>query len=345
MEPTSDKVFMKRALQLAEGGMGTVSPNPLVGCVIVSEGKIIGEGSHQAYGGPHAEVNAVNSVKDKDQLIGSTVYVTLEPCSHHGMTPPCSDLLITSKVSRVVIAARDNNPLVNGTGIKKLNSAGIKVEQGLLEDEALRQNKRFNTFFLKKRPYIILKWAQTADGFIARRDYSSKWISNSSSRQLVHKWRTEEDAILVGRNTAHYDNPKLTSRDWQGKDPLRIVIDKDKSLNPTLNLFTDGKRTLVYTIKNSNQKGNVEWIKLTEKDFLSQLLTDLFQRKIQSLIVEGGSATLSQFISKGLWDEARVFIGETSFDDGISAPEIKLDPSSETKILKDRLLIYQNVNN
>jgi len=333
---------MQRAIQLAWNGLGHVSPNPMVGCVVVVDGKIIGEGYHQKYGGPHAEVNAITSVEDKSQLRKATVYVTLEPCSHHGKTPPCADLLISHQVKRVVVAARDPNPLVNGNGIEKLRAAGIEVDSGLCEAEAKEENVRFNTVFLKKRPYIILKWAQTKDGFIARSDYSSKWISNPLSRQLVHKWRTEEDAILIGKNTAIYDNPRLTSRDWKGKDPLRIVLDRNKALDKSLNLFTDEKPTLVYTLQSPEKHNQTSWIQLHENHFLEDLLTDLHERKIQSLIVEGGQATLQAFIDRGLWDEARVFIGNNVFKDGILAPKMTIEATSETKILEDRLMTYYN---
>ncbi len=342
MESSDDKAYMQRALQLANGGLGSVSPNPLVGCVIVAGGKIIGEGFHQVFGGPHAEVNAVNAVEDKKRLEGANVYVTLEPCSHHGKTPPCAELLASLNVGRVVIATNDPNPMVNGSGVAKLMAAGINVEVGLLRDEAQKQNKRFFTYHNQRRPYVILKWAQTKDGFIARSDHSSKWISDSGSRQLVHKWRTEEDAILVGKSTAHYDNPQLTARDWAGKNPLRIVIDRKRSLDPDLNLFTDNIKTIVYTLSASGKQGNVECVKLPENDFLTNLLYDLYERQVQSLIVEGGSFTINRFISQKLWDEARVFISEAEFIDGIKAPSLNSNTFSETKILKDRLLFYSN---
>lgn len=342
MDSASDKIFMQRAIQLARNGLGHVSPNPMVGCVVVLDGKIIGEGYHQKYGGPHAEVNAINSVADKSKLKEATVYVTLEPCSHHGKTPPCADLLISHQVKRVVIAAGDPNPLVNGRGIEKLKAAGIEVDSGVCENEAKDQNIRFNTFFQKNRPYIILKWAQTKDGFIARSDFSSKWISNSLSRQLVHKWRTEEDAILIGKNTAIYDNPRLTSRDWKGESPLRIVLDRQKALDQNLNLFTDKQPTLVYTLQAPEVIKQTEWIQLNENQFLENVLADLHQRKIQSLIIEGGSTTLQAFIVEGIWDEARVFIGNNTFKEGISAPKLNIEATSETKILEDRLMTYYN---
>ncbi|MEQ9412696.1 MAG: bifunctional diaminohydroxyphosphoribosylaminopyrimidine deaminase/5-amino-6-(5-phosphoribosylamino)uracil reductase RibD, partial [Cyclobacteriaceae bacterium] len=218
----SDKFYMLRAMELAKNGIGHVSPNPLVGCVIVYEGKIIGEGWHGKYGEAHAEVNAVNAVADKSILNGAAVYVNLEPCAHTGKTPPCADLLVKHKVKRVVIANVDPNPLVAGKGIAKLKDAGVEVLTGVLEEAGRELNKRFFTFLKHKRPFVILKWAQTSDGFIARENFDSKWISNEYSRKLVHKWRTEEDSILVGYNTALYDNPKLTARDWTGRNPVRI---------------------------------------------------------------------------------------------------------------------------
>ncbi len=342
MDQHQDTKFMHRALLLAEMGNGNVSPNPMVGCVIVCDNKIIGEGYHKSYGGPHAEVNAIHQVTEQDLLRNSTVYVTLEPCSHQGKTPPCSDLLIAKKVKRVVIATTDPNPLVNGMGIAKLKAAGIEIEVGVLEKEANQLNVRFNTFFRAERPYIILKWAQTSDGFIARKDFSSKWISNALSRQWVHKWRAEEDAVLVGKNTAFYDDPKLNVRDWEGSDPLRIVIDRNCSLPDKLQMFQDGRKTLIYNQQTTKKSGNVEWIKLSGSTFLKELLSDLYSRKIQSLIVEGGSQIIQAFIKEDLWDEARVFDCDSIFGEGIAAPRLNKKPQDETKILEDRLFIYKN---
>lgn len=256
--------FMRRALELAEWGRGYVSPNPLVGCVIVHEDRIIGEGWHREYGGPHAEVNAVNSVENQALLSESTVYVTLEPCAHWGKTPPCANLLVEKKVKKVVIAATDSNPLVGGRGIEILKNAGIEVETGILEKDARWQNRRFFTQIEKQRPYVILKWAQTQDGFVAKENFDSKWISNSHSRQLVHKWRAEEDAILVGKNTAAYDNPRLDVRDWVGKNPIRVVLDSKLELSSELNLFDQSIPTLVFNALKSDNKDNLAWIKLPE---------------------------------------------------------------------------------
>lgn len=335
--------YMRRALELAEWGRGNVSPNPMVGCVIVHDGVIIGEGFHKVYGGPHAEVIAVNSVENPELLPESTVYVTLEPCAHYGKTPPCANLLVEKRVKKVVIAAFDSNPLVGGKGIKILKDAGIEVETGILDQEARSQNRRFFTQIEKKRPYVILKWAQTLDGFVARKDYSSKWISNSLSRQQVHKWRAEEDAILVGRNTAHYDDPSLNVRDWVGKNPLRLVIDRQLQLSPGLKLFDHGIPTVCYNLKKSETNGNLEWKKLSPKFEIEEILDDLQERKIQSLIVEGGSFLLNKFIESELWDEARVFTSQVKFLEGIKAPQISHPASERVHFLEDELAIYYHV--
>lgn len=319
----SDEHFMQRALDLAQNGLGTTSPNPLVGCVIVHDGRIIGEGRHAKAGQPHAEVLAIDNVKEQALLSQSTAYVTLEPCAHFGKTPPCADLLVKHNLKRVVIAAVDSNPQVGGKGIEKLKSAGIAVKIGVLESAARFQNRRFFTFIEKKRPYIILKWAQTADGFIARENFDSKWISNAQSRQLVHKWRSEEDAILVGKNTVLHDNPQLTTRDWTGKNPLRIVLDHQLVLPDSRAVFDQKIPTLVYNLVKSEERDNLQFVKLSEEKFIEQLLVDLHQRKVLSLIIEGGTQTLQSFIDLGLWDEARVFESSITFEKGIKAAVLK----------------------
>lgn len=338
----SDKFYMLRAMELAKNGTGHVSPNPLVGCVIVHDDKIIGEGWHRKYGEAHAEVNAVNAVKDKSVLKDSIVYVNLEPCVHTGKTPPCVDLLVKHQVKRVVIANVDPNPLVAGKGIHKLNGAGIDVSTGVLEGEGLPLNKRFFTFFKRKRPFIILKWAQTSDGFIARENYDSKWISNEYSRKLVHKWRTEEDSILVGYNTALHDNPKLTARDWTGRNPVRIVIDPKLNLSASLHLFDGAARTICYNTVKQDIKDNVEYHLLEKEHLLNDMLANLFDRNIQSLIVEGGTQTIKAFLSAGVWDEARVFTSRQRFGSGISAPIISKAVDSSEMIEGDELNIYSN---
>lgn len=336
-----DQLFMLRALELASKGLGRVSPNPMVGCVIVYNDKIIGEGWHQKLGEPHAEVNAIDSVIDKSLLPESTVYVTLEPCSHQGKTPPCADLLVKHRVKEVKIANVDSNPLVAGKGVKRLKTNGIKVTTGILEMEGRELNKRFFTFIEKKRPYIILKWAQTTDGFIARKDYDSKWISGPQSRKLVHKWRAEEASIMVATHTAKYDNPKLNARDWEGENPVRIVIDKKLELPDSLNLFDGSIPTLCYNTKKNEVGSGVEWIKIQKENLIEQLLDDLYKRGIQSVFVEGGAALHKSLINARLWDEARVFVSDTIFGGGIDAARVSL-PHQQELIGKDKLLVYRN---
>ena len=342
---TSDELYMQRAIELAKLGKGTVSPNPLVGCVIVCSDKIIGEGWHQVYGEAHAEVNAIHSVKDKNLLKQSTVYVNLEPCSHTGKTPPCAELLIQSSVKKVVIANEDSNPLVAGKGIKKLQEAGIEVITGVLEKQGCELNQRFFTFIESERPYIILKWAQTADGFIARENYESRWISNEFSRQLVHRWRSEEDAVLIGTKTAAHDNPHLSVRDWSGRNPIRIVIDRFLRLPKTLHLFDKSQKTICYNLLNHEEHDNLIYIRLDEADFLDHLIHDLFKRKIQSLIIEGGALTLNLFIQSGIWDEARVFSSTRSFGSGIEAPILKGNLIAEESVIDDTIKIYRHGKN
>lgn len=337
---TPDELFMLRALELARLGIGRVSPNPQVGCVIVHDGKMIGEGWHQKYGGPHAEVNAINSVTDKSLLEQATVYVNLEPCSHFGKTPPCADLLIAHRVRKVVVANVDSNPLVGGNGLAKLQAAGIETVVGVLDQQARELNKRFFTFVEKKRPYIILKWAQTADGFIARSNFDSKWISNEYSRQLVHRWRSEEDAILVGSGTAAHDNPALTVRDWSGRNPVRIVIDRHLKLPDSLHLFDGNTPTLCYNLIQEKTEKDTTRVKLPEAEFLKSLVADLRTRNIQSLIIEGGAQTLSAFLNENLWDEARVFKARQSFGSGIAAPTFHGNLKETLDVMDDELQIW-----
>lgn len=337
---TPDKFFMTRAMELAQLGIGYVSPNPRVGCVIVHDNKIIGEGWHQKFGEPHAEVNAINSVSDAKLLKESTVYVNLEPCSHFGKTPPCADLLVKHSVKKVVIANPDSNPLVAGKGIKKLLDDGIEVVTGVLEKEGRELNKRFFTSIEKQRPYIILKWAQTADGFIARKNYESKWISNELSRQLVHRWRSEEDAVLVGTKTATHDNPSLTVRDWTGRNPSRIIIDRFLRLNDHLHVFDGKEKTLCYNVLKHEEKENLLLIRIEEENFITHLVKDLVKQKIQSVIVEGGAQTLQLFIDLNLWDEARVFTSSRLFHEGIPSPKLKGVKKAQEQIQSDALEIF-----
>lgn len=338
------ELYMRRALELATLGAGHVSPNPLVGCVIVANGQIIGEGWHKRYGQAHAEVNAVNSVTNKELLPESTVYVTLEPCSHFGKTPPCADLLVNSGVRCVVVCNYDPNPLVAGKGLEKLRAAGIEVITGILEAEGRALNRRFFCFMEKKRPYITLKWAQTPDGFVARQNFDSKWISNALARKLVHKWRTEEDAIIVGTQTAFYDNPRLNARDWQGRNPVRVVLDWYNRLPHSLHLF-DGKQRTLILCKELPEKPlqNVEYIALrTQRASAKQIGEALYQYKIQSVVVEGGSQLLEIFIHENYWDEAAQFVGNENFGKGIAAPILSQIPICVENIKENQFFRYKN---
>lgn len=337
----ADELFMRRAMELALLGTGHVSPNPLVGCVIVHEGKIIGEGWHQKYGGPHAEVNAIHSVMDKGLLQKSTIYVTLEPCSHFGKTPPCADLLIEHKVRKVIVANVDTNPAVNGGGLHKLRAAGTEVVTGVLDKKGRDLNKRFFTFVEKQRPFITLKWAETADGFIARKNFDSKWISDGFSRQLVHKLRSEVDAVLVGMRTAQHDNPELTVREWSGRNPVRIVVDRFLKLNDKIRLFDGSQKTICYNVLKHEELHNLSLVRIDEENFLTHLVHDLYKRNIQSVLVEGGAQTLQGFIQGGLWDEALVFVSTQLFENGIKAPEISGVLEDYYKIKNDWLKVLK----
>lgn len=330
-----DEFYINRCLQIAKNGLGTTRPNPMVGACIVYDGKIIGEGFTSTYGDNHAEVNAIDAVKDKTQLPKSTLYVTLEPCSHFGKTPPCSDLIIEYKIPKVIIGCVDDNPMVGGKGIEKLRAAGCNVVVGVLENKCKGHHKRFFTFHHKKRPYIILKWAETKDGYIAPKSKNEKkpvWITNSYSRQLVHRWRAEEQAILVGTNTVLEDNPSLTVRDWTGTNPIRIVLDKESKLNKHFSVFDSEAETIRITEKDIDFNKNIGF----------QISNLLYKRNINSIIIEGGAKTLQTFIDENLWDETRIFIGSTEFNDGIKAPTFSGKLISETFIEQDILRIYTN---
>lgn len=339
-----DELFMRRALDLAERGTGSVSPNPMVGCVIVRNNQIIGEGWHEKFGGPHAEVMALKNVINVSQVAGSTVYVSLEPCAHFGKTPPCADVLIKERVERVVIGCTDPNPLVSGKGIAKLREAGIQVEVSTLNKQAVALNKRFITAQTKGRPYIILKWAETADGFLARIDFSSKWISSELSRQWVHRWRAEEDAVLIGRRTAEHDNASLTVRDWSGRNPIRVVLAGKGKIDPSWKVFDAAAPTWCYSTAETDQQLGIKSIALPEANFLNLVLKDLKSRGINSVLVEGGAQTLNSFIEKGLWDEARIFKAPTIFGAGIPSPSISGAKETERNIGEDVLLILTNPN-
>ena len=321
-----DEQYMSRCIQLAELGAGNVAPNPMVGAVLVYDDKIIGEGYHKKYGEAHAEVNCINSVEEKNQHLieKSTIYVSLEPCAHYGKTPPCADLIIKNNIPKVVIGTKDIYKEVAGAGIEKLKNAGIEVLTGVLENECIDLNKRFFTFHQKQRPYIILKWAQSANGKIGSANNERILISNDYSNRLVHRWRSEESAILVGTNTALKDNPSLTTRLWKGKNPIRIVIDKNLKLPHELKIFSKTTNTIIFNSLKNTIEENVEYIKLENKNFLEEILRTLYKLNIQSVLVEGGAKTLQSFIDAGLWDEARVITNEEMIiESGIDAPEIK----------------------
>ncbi len=341
--------FMHRCLELAQNGLGMVAPNPMVGSLIVHNGLIIGEGYHQKYGGPHAEVNAIASVKNKELLTQSTLFVNLEPCCHFGKTPPCTDLILQSRIPHVVIGCIDPFDAVAGKGISKLRNNGVRVEVGILRKESLSLNKRFFTFHEKNRPYIILKWAQTADAFIDIERLPGTparptWITSENLRMLVHKWRTEEQAIMVGTITALKDNPKLNVREWSGNQPTRIVIDEDLTLSNTLHLFDNTQKTIVFNSKEDLIKENTHWIKLNfaDKQFLEILLTELKNRKIQSVIVEGGQKLLKAFITSQTWDEARIFQGNKFFENGLRAPTLPQQGFSQIFIGQELLYWIKN---
>lgn len=318
--------FMQRCLDLAILGMGDVAPNPMVGCVIVHQGMIIGEGYHQKYGQAHAEVNAIQAVLSPELLAQSTLYVSLEPCAHFGKTPPCADLIIKSGIPHVVIGTIDPFVKVAGAGIERMQKAGIKVEVGVLEKECRELNRRFFTFHAQKRPYIILKWAQTLDGFMDTDRTETQhptWITNAISKRLVHKQRSQESAILIGTNTAAYDNPALTVREWTGNQPIRMVLDRTLRLDHTLLVFDQKNPTWIFTQGEQPDSQNLQYIRLDyNRDILPQIMAVLYDRQVLSLVVEGGSMLLNSFLQAGLWDEAFIYTGNQYFGKGISAPHI-----------------------
>jgi diaminohydroxyphosphoribosylaminopyrimidine deaminase/5-amino-6-(5-phosphoribosylamino)uracil reductase len=335
------QLYMQRALDLAMHGLGHVSPNPLVGCVIVHNDKVIGESFHQKYGEPHAEPNAIASVKDKSLLKESTLYVSLEPCCHYGKTPPCTDLLIHHKIPKVVVATTDPNPLVAGKGIAQLKNNGIEVIQNVLEEQAKEVNKRFFTNFTKKRPYIILKWAQSNDGHIAGNNGEPIQITSAFANTINHKWRTEEDAILVGYNTVQNDNPRLTARLWLGRNPKRIVIDpKNLLYSKKYNIFEDNAQVIVLNKYKTEVKGHIHWLK---HENITHTLQTLLKMGIGSVIVEGGAKTLQFLINLNLWDEARVFYSKKiMIKNGLKAPKITESPSEVLTFENEYLMLYKN---
>lgn len=337
---------MQRCLDLASKGLVEAMPNPSVGAVVVYKDTIIGEGFTSAFGGSHAEVNAINSVSDKSLLSKSTLYVSLEPCNHFGKTPPCSDLIVKSKIPRVVIGCVDPFSEVSGNGIEKLKNNGIEVTVGVLEKECQESHKRFFTFHTKKRPFIILKWAESLDGFVSPKTKSEQkpvWLTNVYSRQLVHKLRSEEMAILVGKKTVLEDNPTLNTRDWFGKNPIRLYIDRENNISDDFHL-KDGKiPTVCFTSDLKENKLNLdfEWVDFT-KNVPLQICKILYKRNIQSVIIEGGTFTLQQFINTNLWDEALVFKSQFLLKEGTKAPVFNKNPFTIKTFIKDELFLFKN---
>ncbi len=334
---------MQRCLELAVKGSGKVSPNPMVGAILVHEGIIIGEGWHREYGGAHAEVNCLASVKDEHKKLipDSTMYVSLEPCAHFGKTPPCADFIISNKIPRVIIGCTDTYNEVSGRGIEKLLSAGIQVETGVLQDACRLLNRRFFTYHEQQRPYIILKWAESADGFIAPSNASRFMLSNALSQRLVHKMRMEEDSILVGYHTAITDNPQLNNRLWYGKSPVRLVWDNMATLPDNLNLLDGTQPTLIFNYNKEKVDGANTWVKIDRNNSLADMLTYLHRRKIMSLIVEGGRETLQKFIDSGCWDEALVIQTPHMLQNGTKAPVLPgAKISSKYPLEEDQHTIY-----
>lgn len=351
--PMTDEFYIKRCLELAALAIGNVSPNPMVGCVIVLNDKIIGEGYHQQYGKPHAEPNAVQAVFDRfgekahEILKEATVYVNLEPCAHFGKTPPCADLLIKHQVKKVVIGNRDPFSGVDGKGIEKLQSAGIMVISGVLDQLCKNFNRRFFTRIQKQRPFIILKWAETANGYFATKDGHQKWISGALAKRLAHQWRTEEDAILIGKQTAVMDNPRLTAREWPGKNPIRLVIDKNLQVPLNNHIYDKEAKTIIFNEIKTDATGNIHYIQMEDMHFyLAQKIAfQLYLMDIQSVIIEGGANILKQFLEANIWDEARIFSSSNSWDSGIPSPVINGKLTEQIQLKEDKLSIYLNIHN
>jgi len=345
----SDEIYMQRSLELARKGKASVAPNPMVGAVLVYDDRIIGEGYHQEFGGPHAEVNCINSISsaDAELITASTLYVSLEPCNHFGKTPPCTDLIIGKKIPRVIIGCKDSFEKVNGSGIQKLREAGVEVTEDVLKEDCLEINKRFFTYHSRQRPYIILKWAESANGQIGIKGKGRTKISGEATDKIVHKWRSEEGAILVGTNTALLDDPRLDTRLWPGRNPLRIVLDRRLTLPGSLHLFDQSIPTLVINTVKFDEKENCSLYKTSENDnLLGVLLHVIYQRKITSLIVEGGAETIQSFINQGLWDEARIITNPLlNLDNGVKAPVINnAELSYEFRSDEDVIRFFRNTS-
>ncbi|WP_262246641.1 bifunctional diaminohydroxyphosphoribosylaminopyrimidine deaminase/5-amino-6-(5-phosphoribosylamino)uracil reductase RibD [Parapedobacter soli] len=342
------ELYMRRCLELAQLGIGSVSPNPMVGALLVHDGKIIAENYHQRFGGPHAEAlvieEALGKYGDRAPALfrDSTMYVSLEPCAHYGKTPPCASLLAQHQIGHVVVACRDPFDKVNGRGIALMEEAGIRITEGVLADESRWLNRRFSTRVSRQRPYVILKWAQTADGYMAPVDGTQRWITGAAAKQLVHRWRSEEDAVLVGTRTALADNPQLTVREWQGRNPKRVLIDKDLAVGAAAQLFGQQAETIVFNATKADWDRNIKYIALENFDwYLPQnILFQLYLMDVQSVIIEGGRKTLDLFFDAGLWDEARVFTSQTAWGAGVLAPVCRAAVASSQQVGHDQLNIY-----
>ncbi|MDH6252319.1 diaminohydroxyphosphoribosylaminopyrimidine deaminase/5-amino-6-(5-phosphoribosylamino)uracil reductase [Chryseobacterium sp. H1D6B] len=339
-----DQLYIKRCIELAQKALGRTYPNPLVGSVIVHNGKIIGEGCHHKAGENHAEINAINSVKNKELIPESTIYVSLEPCAHYGKTPPCALKIKELGFKKVVIGAMDSHDKVDGKGKKIIQDAGIEVISGILEKECIELNKRFFTFHEKKRPYIILKWAASGDGFLDK-DFKPASISNALVNQFVHQLRADEHAILVGTQTAVTDNPSLTVRKVEGVNPVRIVIDFDLKVPADYKIYNSESKTLIFNRVKENIINNIHFIKIEKENFLQHLMDALYKHQIQSVIIEGGRFTLQQFIDAGLWDETIIIKNENlKLENGTKAPEFVLKPK-KIKTYRDNVIsFYSNIN-
>lgn len=346
--PTVHRQYMMRCIQLARLAEGATYPNPLVGCVIVHRGVIVGEGYHRKAGEPHAEVNAICSVKDQAVLSECTLYVNLEPCSHFGRTPPCALLLIEKKIPRVVIGCTDTFSEVSGRGIATLCRSGVEVLVGVCEAESRWLNRRFFTFQEKQRPYVVLKWAQSADGYLdgvrtAGDGRQPEWFTHPWCRIRVHRQRTKEQAICVGSATARFDNPLLTARNWYGNQPIRVVVDRMLQLPSDLKLFTDGGPTLVLNLQRHTESGTVQYLQFSQPDGVEGILRQLHQRGIQSVIVEGGAQLLTLFVEANLWDEAEVYMGNTLLREGVKAPVLPAPFNGMEWCGDTRLYTYRNL--
>ncbi len=341
--------YMRRCLELARKGLGMTASNPLVGSVIVSHNRIIGEGYHHEFGGPHAEVNAINSVIDKSLFKDSTLYVNLEPCSHFGKTPPCSLLIRQTGIPRVVIGSMDPNPRVSGRGVHILEEAGIEVVSGILPEETFWVNRRFFKYITRGEPYVILKWAESSDGFLDKNraegdEQKPNWITNHSARMMVHKWRSEEAGIMVGVNTVLTDNPRLNVRDWTGKNPLRIIVDRNDRIGQQFNVKDDSQPTIIFSVSGTKNTVNTEYIDPDNDFSLANILRITGEKEVSSVIVEGGALLINSFLGENLWDEARVFSGNMPFHAGVKAPVIRLEPFESIRFRNNALKFYQRAD-